>query len=295
MDRKSDNESGWPAALWVGVTLSIVWLVVLIVYAASSTAPTPEAEAITRWQAFWRSPPNSFGDALAGISAPLAFLWLVVATLLQSNELGLQRAELTATRQALLQQADQLRKSADQLNVQSELMSKSVVLEASAQKLGELDRRLRNLGVKLHVVRSALVVLKPVSTPLQNGTTFSSIVRRPLLGVNSAEYEKHYKDDNIDDLITVAVANLQLAASEIQSEQKSYRKDQASVELLEELLVATNGLHEFCAGEGMAAAVARIEGLNIPTLLRSLERLRSLIVALPQADANPNESLGRHS
>lgn len=41
---------------------------------------------------------NAFGDFLAGICAPLAFLWLFVATMVQSQELAAQRAELKLTR-----------------------------------------------------------------------------------------------------------------------------------------------------------------------------------------------------
>lgn len=40
---------------------------------------------------------NTLGDFLAGLFAPLAFLWLFVATMLQSQELALQRVELRAT------------------------------------------------------------------------------------------------------------------------------------------------------------------------------------------------------
>ena len=39
--------------------------------------------------------PNEFGDFLAGVFAPLAFLWIVVGYLQQSAELRLQVAELT--------------------------------------------------------------------------------------------------------------------------------------------------------------------------------------------------------
>jgi len=43
-------------------------------------------------------PPGEIGDSLAGIFAPLAFLWLVAAVLVQSQELQEQRRELKLTR-----------------------------------------------------------------------------------------------------------------------------------------------------------------------------------------------------
>ncbi|MEQ1672730.1 MAG: hypothetical protein ABL893_17905, partial [Hyphomicrobium sp.] len=46
-----------------------------------------------RFWTFWKSPPNSFGDALAGIFAPLAFLWLVVGVFVQKDELSQQLKE----------------------------------------------------------------------------------------------------------------------------------------------------------------------------------------------------------
>jgi hypothetical protein len=42
--------------------------------------------------------PNEIGDLLAGIFAPIAFLWLATATLIQSQELRAQRRELELTR-----------------------------------------------------------------------------------------------------------------------------------------------------------------------------------------------------
>lgn len=115
MDKKSDSDGKWPTALWVGVGLSVVWLAILIVYATSPTveASNGTAESISRWRAFWQSPPNNFGDALAGIFAPLAFLWLVVATFLQ-------RSELEQNREALFLQAKELKATVEELHHQTE-------------------------------------------------------------------------------------------------------------------------------------------------------------------------------
>lgn len=46
-------------------------------------------------------PLNALGDFIAGFAAPLAFLWLFVATMVQSQELALQREELRLTREEM--------------------------------------------------------------------------------------------------------------------------------------------------------------------------------------------------
>lgn len=43
--------------------------------------------------------PNSLGDTFAGAFAPVAFVWLVAAVMLQRNELAAQRQELSLTRE----------------------------------------------------------------------------------------------------------------------------------------------------------------------------------------------------
>ena len=48
---------------------------------------------------------NEVGDLLAGVFAPLAFLWLFVATMIQSEELKLQRQEIEENRKVMNKQA----------------------------------------------------------------------------------------------------------------------------------------------------------------------------------------------
>ena len=65
--------------------------------------------------------PN-WGDFFAGFAAPLAFLWLVVATFIQRNELRAQIKELSASRKALEAQIDEQKISAVSLKIQSEIL-----------------------------------------------------------------------------------------------------------------------------------------------------------------------------
>jgi hypothetical protein len=75
--------------MWLGVIGTAVWLV-LCGWIVSQRAGDLEG-----------LPLNGVGDTLAGFVSPLAFLWLVVATWLQRQELGLQRKELEETRKVL--------------------------------------------------------------------------------------------------------------------------------------------------------------------------------------------------
>lgn len=59
---------------------------------------------LTKWQELPGMAPNNVGDFLAGASAPLAFLWLVIGYFLQANELK-QNSE------SLMQQAAEMRES----------------------------------------------------------------------------------------------------------------------------------------------------------------------------------------
>ena len=69
---------------------------------------------------------NEIGDIAAGVFAPLAFLWLFVATQLQRKELRLQRAELAETRSVLAAQQAELEKAAEESNRQTEIMRETL-------------------------------------------------------------------------------------------------------------------------------------------------------------------------
>lgn len=69
---------------------------------------------------------NAIGDTLAGFFAPLAFLWLFIATWLQRQELSLQRKELADTREVLDAQMEELKRSANESNMQTEIMNQTL-------------------------------------------------------------------------------------------------------------------------------------------------------------------------
>ncbi len=83
--------------------------------------------------------PNEWGDLLAGLFAPIAFLWLVATVWIQSDELRLQREELALTRvemehtrEVLTQQAEESRRQAEFVGTQTDIL-----------KRGQIDEELR--------------------------------------------------------------------------------------------------------------------------------------------------------
>jgi len=73
--------------------------------------------------------PNEFGDFLAGVFAPVAFLWLATAVLIQAQELSAQREELAQTRlevrqnrEVAMAQAEEARKTSEYIGQQTAIL-----------------------------------------------------------------------------------------------------------------------------------------------------------------------------
>ncbi len=77
---------------------------------------------------------NEWGDFLAGVFAPIAFLWLVAAVWIQSDELREQRQELALTRQemkdnrlVMSEQAEEARKQAEFVGTQTDILKRNQI------------------------------------------------------------------------------------------------------------------------------------------------------------------------
>lgn len=120
--------------IWFGILgslavfLFILWLAV---------QPAPE-NAGTRAAEFWSLPLNSMGDALAGLAASLAFLWLIVTAFIQKNELKEQRAELELAREVQEEQLNAMR-------AQARVFQDEQKQRAEDRAEQELDAELANL------------------------------------------------------------------------------------------------------------------------------------------------------
>jgi len=71
--------------------------------------------------------PNEWGDVLAGVSSPLAFLWLLYASLLQRSELALQRKELRQNNETQDAQRREMEKQVEALSAQARLLEAQAV------------------------------------------------------------------------------------------------------------------------------------------------------------------------
>jgi len=89
--------------IWLGVSLTTFWLVVLSLYVANTVG----------WANIGNAPIETVGNFLEGAFAPLAFLWLVIGYFLQKKEL-MQNTD------AIKMQYVEIQKSANQAVIQSE-------------------------------------------------------------------------------------------------------------------------------------------------------------------------------
>jgi hypothetical protein len=89
---------------------------------------------------------NAIGDFLAGVFAPLAFLWLFVATVLQRRELRLQREELAETRNVLAGQQRELEVTARENARQTIIMNDTLEATRATVIYDEFSLRLYYLA-----------------------------------------------------------------------------------------------------------------------------------------------------
>ncbi|MCH2496045.1 MAG: hypothetical protein MK104_03430 [Erythrobacter sp.] len=95
VDLVENDQGNTPTLSKIGYGLTGVWLAFMVVM------------AIAAWDNMLALEPNEFGDMLAGVFAPLAFLWLVLGFLQQGKE-------LQASVAALKLQGEELRNSVEQ-------------------------------------------------------------------------------------------------------------------------------------------------------------------------------------
>ncbi|MCJ2005744.1 hypothetical protein [Methylobacterium sp. J-092] len=117
-----------------------------------------------------RLPLNSIGDVLAGFFAPLAFLWLFVATQLQRKELRLQREELADTRRVLDEQKAEMQRSAEESNLQTSIMQKNLDAVRSKEFYDEFSLELYYIARNIYSSKSCtLEVSEPTIVNPETG------------------------------------------------------------------------------------------------------------------------------
>jgi hypothetical protein len=122
----------------VGYLLSVLWLILLAIYIGGKG-----------WTGLWGLGFADAGNFLAGAFAPLAFFWLVIAVLLQTAELGLQREELRQSREALELQAAETRALVEQNKLSLEVSNKSLAQQQLREREARLHQTIDALGFKI--------------------------------------------------------------------------------------------------------------------------------------------------
>lgn len=104
--------------------ISVIWGLCIVVYIYDSNNTLRSLSL------------NELGDFLAGVFAPLAFLWLVVGYFQQSKEISQNTEALAQQEKALMLQADELKASVAQ---------QTIIAEATREELAHLiDQSKRN-------------------------------------------------------------------------------------------------------------------------------------------------------
>jgi hypothetical protein len=82
---------------------------------------------------------NEWGDFVAGVSAPIAFIWLVVAVLIQSTELREQRRELALTREEFAHNRTVMEAQAKEAKRQAEFIEKQTSILAETHSIAQAE------------------------------------------------------------------------------------------------------------------------------------------------------------
>lgn len=94
--------------------------------------------------------PNALGDVFAGAFAPVAFVWLVAAVMLQRDELSAQRQELRESRGVAKEQVEEARKNVAFIEQQTTALLRS----GQSERMRFADEQIRSL---YPVVQSQLI------------------------------------------------------------------------------------------------------------------------------------------
>ncbi len=169
----------WPIGLWIGLSPTALIFVSTVLYLSKSEV------------ASWWDKPEQFGTFIAGVSGALAFLWLVVATFLQMEELRLQRRELRSSREAQQHQAKETEALVEHSISAVEVARNSLSEQQKQWKEQQLDKL-------IDLVAKRIAAAAPGTALMRSGTS------APLL------FGHFEADDGPDDIIRKPSASLKL-------------------------------------------------------------------------------------
>jgi hypothetical protein len=98
---------------------------------------------------------NGWGDFFAGVSAPLAFLWLVIGYFQQGEELGQNTKALEQQERALQLQVDELKQSVEQQNKSATALGRQSEISGLMARLNSINHILESLErQKLRLIKT---------------------------------------------------------------------------------------------------------------------------------------------
>lgn len=143
--------------IWVLSAISLVYIGIVYLLIKETETCAGTAISANWFKGFWdqylgcRSV-NELGDTLAGAFAPVAFLWLMGAVFIQSQELKAQREELDETQEVMraqlkvsLQQVEETKASTQLFKKQTEILEKEQRLRDQKEADLVFDAKLENL------------------------------------------------------------------------------------------------------------------------------------------------------
>lgn len=138
LDTDNTKSRGSTTLIWVALVISALWLFLL----ALMLLNVDSCGTTGRWlnDAVLCHDIDAIGSFLSGGFAPLAFLWLIVTVVLQSNELRLQRIELQQNRAVSQAQADEARKQAEFIGKQTAIMTEQETRSVEQDRSNEFER-----------------------------------------------------------------------------------------------------------------------------------------------------------
>ncbi|MGH1454466.1 MAG: hypothetical protein ACRBBV_14975 [Paracoccaceae bacterium] len=134
----------------------VIWgwgLTVLVAFGAVVLGFGPICEdgvCQTKFAALWAAPPNEIGDTLAGFAGALAFVWIIVTVMLQTEQLKDQKEELELTRKEMKEQREATQDMARSLKAQAEIFEDEKQVRAEARAKDLLEQRMKSTVLLAH-------------------------------------------------------------------------------------------------------------------------------------------------
>jgi len=160
----------------IAIVLTIGYFIFLFLAATGTVAARDCASSgvVANW--FGCLTMNELGDFFAGAFAPVAFIWLVAAVLIQSQELRAQREELEQNREVMMAQAAEARKQAEYIGEQTELLKAEKVAREDAEKTRVFDAAVSRVFTAIKMYPRFLVFKSmPISNTFDISVDIKSI------------------------------------------------------------------------------------------------------------------------